>query len=64
MENEIEVKTFVVQYLCDKCASEVKYKGDHIVLTDKFPQFKHFCEGCNEEYLFNHKYPYTKYLYL
>lgn len=58
MEREQEVKTFLVNYQCDLCGDVVEYR--QLLLTEP-PKFKHYCKRCNEEYIFNQKYPYTRY---
>jgi hypothetical protein len=63
MEKEYEVKTLLLKYFCDDCQGEVLYKDGNILMSDP-PKFKHHCVNCNKEYLFNHKYPYTKYEYV
>lgn len=62
METEVEVKTILVDYVCDDCGKQVKYIDGNMILTDP-PKFKHNCIECGKEYVFNHKYPTIKYEY-
>lgn len=60
MEKDFEVKTKLVKYLCDDCGGEVQY-DDGNILTTYPPKFIHECASCGKVYMFDHKYPYTKY---
>lgn len=61
MELENEVRTMLVTYRCDDCGGEVKYSDGNMLLSHPV-KFKHSCISCDKVYLFNHKYPYTKYI--
>ena len=62
MEQEVEVKTFLIQYLCDDCNSIVikddKQKPNY--LSDPM-QFPYICPNCQKTYIFNENYPKTMY---
>ena len=64
LEKEIEVKTMLVTFDCDDCGGNViKNTGEQTMILTNPPKFKHHCEKCDKEYLFNHHYPYTRYIY-
>lgn len=63
MEKDVEVKTKLVNYLCDDCGGVVDYSDGNMLLSTP-PKFKHACRDCHKEYIFTHKYPYTKYEYV
>jgi hypothetical protein len=65
MEKEIEVKTFLIKFACDKegCEGSLAYKDGNMLFSDP-PKYKHTCDTCGTECLFDHKYPYTSYKYL
>lgn len=56
MEIKKEVKTFEVEYLCDKCNEPVVFSGRALLTSPmKYP---HSCQ-CGEEYVFYCIYPKT-----
>lgn len=58
MEKKTEVKTYIVNYYCDKCGNEVKFAGC-TELT--YPQrYRHYCE-CGEKYSLDKLYPVVEY---
>jgi hypothetical protein len=65
LEKENEVKTFLVKYLCDEegCEGNVAYTDGNMLLSNPV-KFKHICDKCGTNHLFDHKYPYTSYKYL
>lgn len=55
-EIEIEVKTYEVNYMCDRCAAgNMKATGD--VLMSNPPQFRHRCPTCGHEETHRCRYP-------
>ena len=60
MEIEKEVKTFVVDYICDKC-SKGKMIPTGICLTTSPSQYPHKCNQCNYIETFRTQYPYHHY---
>ena len=57
MEINKEVKTFLFEYICDKCG-EGKMKHTGTVYYTNPLQYPHRCEKCGFEKTFNNVYPY------
>lgn len=66
MESKFEVKTFIVKYFCEPCATkgggEYKYTG-RTMLTSP-PKFQHVCDRCGERKLLSKQYPSTELEYI
>lgn len=57
-EKETEVRTFNIEYECDKCQSGNMKPTGQCFTTDP-PQFPHVCENCGERQIFTGvSYPY------
>ena len=62
MEQKREVKTYVIDYTCDRC--EVgKMRPSKMLMCDP-PKWVHECEDCKLQKTFSLKYPYTDYDYV
>ena len=61
MEDKKEVRTYLVDYTCDKC-DVGKFRPKQMLMSDP-PQWVHECTTCEEQKTFNLKYPYTDYEY-
>lgn len=58
-ERRHEVRTFVVDMLCDKCGEGYMRPEGNIVLTTYPLQYPHRCNRCGYTRSFIKKYPYT-----
>jgi len=58
-ETEQEVKTYVVNYICDECGDGFMEPTGEIYLTNP-PQYPHVCNKCGAKKTFNKKYPYQR----
>jgi len=58
MEEKKEVKTFVVNYICDECGKGKMVPTAGIYLTSNPPQWPHECTHCNNTKTFRICYPY------
>jgi hypothetical protein len=61
MEEKREVKTYMIDYTCDKCDSG-KMRPIRMLMCNP-PKWVHKCESCGLEKTFDVKYPYTTYEY-
>jgi len=62
MEQKIEVKTFLIQYLCDDCNSNVTQDPvKKPVYTNETMQYPYVCTECGKNYTFEEKYPRVMY---
>ena len=59
MEVQAEVKTFNIEYRCDKCKTGTLEYTNRCFYTDPL-QYEHKCKNCGVKKLFKHKYPYQK----
>ena len=54
-----EIKKYLqpveIRYVCDDCGGDVVPTGE--VLTSESLKYKHKCNKCNKEYIFNKSYP-------
>ena len=57
-----EVKTFVLNLICDECGGEMVFKGDGVLTYP--PKFPHICTKCGKEVITDKIYPATEYEYL
>jgi hypothetical protein len=62
-EREAEVKTFVIQYICDTCNTGVM-KPQELMLTVHPPLYCHKCDNCEATKNFDEKYPRVVYRYI
>jgi RNase P subunit RPR2 len=63
VEIKHEVKTFLVDMICDKCnEGKMEYTDGNILLTEP-PQFKHTCSNCGHVETYFTRYPRTEYQY-
>jgi len=60
MEKRIEVATYMVKLICDKCEGEMKPTG--LCLTSFPPKYPHECQNCKNVINISGKtYPHTEY---
>lgn len=59
MEKKVEVKTFIIKAICEKCEGEMLPDGN--VLTTFPPQYSHICNSCGASCTFYCTYPKTIY---
>ena len=57
-----EVRTFILNLLCDKCGSQMVFKGNGLMTYP--PKFPHICMECGKEVITDKIYPATEYEYL
>ena len=57
-----EVRTFVLNLLCDDCGGQMVFKGDGLLTYP--PKFTHICMECGKEVITDKVYPTTEYEYL
>ena len=57
-----EVRTFVLNLLCDECGGQMVFKGDGLLTYP--PKFTHICMECGKEVITDKVYPATEYEYL
>ena len=60
-EKDTEVKTIMVEYVCDKCERGTMGKDGNVVLTRLPPLFPHKCSNCGHEQNFKTLYPTIRY---
>ena len=58
-EVRTEVKTFVVDYKCEKCGHEMKQED--IVYATYPPRYPHICHNCGHRETLDRAYPYVDY---
>jgi DNA-directed RNA polymerase subunit RPC12/RpoP len=57
-----EVRTFILNLLCDECGGQMVFKGDGLLTYP--PKFPHICMECGKEVITDKIYPATEYEYL
>ena len=57
-EEEKEMRTFEVNYLCDECGEPVTFTG--VMLASNPPQYPHVCKACGWGGKFRKHYPHTR----
>ena len=66
MIKKTEVKTFKVEYICDKCKKGImveicKHDRDPTIKITSNPAYFHKCFECNYQKCLNKHYPYIEY---
>lgn len=56
MEEKKEVKTFIINYKCDKCATG-NLKSTGVALMCNPPKYYHYCNLCHNKKTLKNKYP-------
>lgn len=60
LEKRVEVKTYIVKAVCEKCDGEYIYNRN--CLTTYPAKYSHICNNCGDTQCFDCHYPITEYV--